>query len=78
MLAAVGLDPLEAMATLALAPDTPLELRVRLLAELAGYVYPKRKAVDVNANVTGGAVFALPLPAETSSEEWAAKVRAAT
>ncbi len=45
-LEALGFDPLEAMAKVAMDSDTPLEIRASLLKELAQYVYPKRKALD--------------------------------
>jgi hypothetical protein len=43
----LGCDPIEGLAMIALAPDTKLDLKVRCYAELAQYVYPKRKAVDL-------------------------------
>jgi hypothetical protein len=42
----LGCDPITAMATLAIDPTTPLELRIKLHCELAQYVAPRRKAVD--------------------------------
>ena len=45
-LEALGCDPIESLATIALDPATKPDLKVRCLAELAQYVYPKRKAVD--------------------------------
>ena len=46
-LAALGCDPIEGMARLAMDPTNDPTLRGRMFAELAGYVAPKRKAVDV-------------------------------
>ena len=43
----LGCDPIEGLATIAMAPETKLDLKVRCYAELAQYVYPKRKAVDL-------------------------------
>jgi hypothetical protein len=43
----LGCDPIEGLAKIALAPETKLDLKVRCYAELAQYVYPKRKAVDL-------------------------------
>jgi hypothetical protein len=40
-------DPIEGLARIALDAETRLDLRVRCYAELAQYVYPKRKAVDL-------------------------------
>lgn len=46
----LGCDPLEGMARIAMDEGTPLELRGRMFAELAGYVYPKRKATEIKVN----------------------------
>jgi hypothetical protein len=43
-------DPLEGLAKIALDPATKPELKFRCFAELAQYVYPKRKAVDLALN----------------------------
>jgi hypothetical protein len=42
--------PIEGLAKIALDPATKPELKVRCFAELAQYVYPKRKAVDLALN----------------------------
>jgi len=39
-------DPIQGMARIAMNPKTRLELRGRMFAELAQYLYPKRKAVE--------------------------------
>ena len=49
-LEALGCDPIEGMAQLAMNPSTAPELRGRMFAELAGYLHPKRKAVEVKAD----------------------------
>ena len=46
---ALGCDPIEGMARLAMDEANPPELRGRMYAELAGYVYPKRKAIEHSA-----------------------------
>jgi hypothetical protein len=46
-LAELGCDPIAGMARIAMDPDTSPELKVRCYAELAQYVYPKRKPVDL-------------------------------
>lgn len=46
-LAALGCDPIEGMARLAMDESVAPELRGRMFAELAQYVAPKRKALDV-------------------------------
>ncbi len=45
-LAELGCDPIEGMASIAANEANPAELRGRMYAELAQYVYPKRKAVE--------------------------------
>mgnify|MGYP003345183770 CR=1 FL=1 len=45
-LVAVGCHPLEAMARLAMDESNSPELRGKLLAELAGFIAPKRRAVE--------------------------------
>ena len=47
-LEALGCDPIEGMARIAMDMTTPVEVRARMFAELAGYVAPKRKAVEHN------------------------------
>ena len=49
----LGCDPIEGMALIAMDATTPIEVRARMFAELAGYVAPKRKAVD-HAGGNGG------------------------
>lgn len=44
----VDCDPLLELATIAMNSKNPIEIRVRCLMEIALYVYPKRKAVDVS------------------------------
>ncbi len=46
-LAALKCDPIEGMAQLALDPGNSAELRGRMYAELAQYIAPKRKAVEI-------------------------------
>jgi len=46
----LGCDPIEGLAKIAMDPATKPELKVRCFAELAQYVYPKRKAVDLALN----------------------------
>ncbi|MDI4633476.1 hypothetical protein J7U46_10485 [Pelomonas sp. V22] len=48
-LAQLGCDPIEGMAVLAMDACNPPELRGRMYAELAQYVAPKRRALDVGA-----------------------------
>ncbi len=46
---ALGCDPIEGMAAIAMDTSNPPELRGRMYAELAGYVAPKRRALDVSS-----------------------------
>ena len=43
---ALGCDPIEGMARIAMDQGNSPELRGKMFAELAGYVAPKRKAID--------------------------------
>src|SRR5215510_8621978 len=45
-LAELGCDPVEGMAKLAMDPNNSPDLKGRMYAELAQYVYPKRRAVE--------------------------------
>jgi hypothetical protein len=47
-LAALGCDPLEGLARLAMDPANSPELRGRMFAELAQYLHPKRKATELS------------------------------
>lgn len=70
----LGCDPIEGMARIAMDVENPPELRGRMYAELAQYVAPKRRALDV-----GGAdappisirlgIPAGPLPTEAGPVE---------
>lgn len=42
----LGCDPIEGMARIAMDSKSPDDLRGRMCAELANYVYPKRKAIE--------------------------------
>ena len=43
----LGCNPIRGMAEIAMSESHPVELRARMFLELAHYVYPKRKTVDV-------------------------------
>lgn len=45
-LEALGCDPIEGMARIAMDETVSAEIRGRMYSELAGYLYPKRKAID--------------------------------
>jgi hypothetical protein len=46
ILEALCCNPIEGMAKIAMDPENPIELRARMLTELAPYVYPKRRALE--------------------------------
>jgi hypothetical protein len=56
-LEALGCDPIEGMARIAMNPKTKPELRARMFAELAQYVYPKRKATEIAHEESQGGDF---------------------
>lgn len=49
----LGVDPIEGMAMISQDPNSSPELKLQCFKELAQYVAPKRKAVDVNQVSTG-------------------------
>lgn len=57
LLASLGCDPIEGMARIAMDPRHPVEVRARMYAELAGYVAPKRKAIQMEAADFNRVVF---------------------
>lgn len=57
LLALIGCDPIEGMARIAMDAQNPIEIRARMYAELAQYIAPKRKAVQVNAGDLNRVVF---------------------
>ena len=52
-LAALNCDPIEGMATIAADPTASLELKLQAFKELAQYVAPKRKAVEMELEGSG-------------------------
>jgi hypothetical protein len=50
LLDSLGCDPIEGMARIAMNKVHTPELRGRMYAELAQYVYPKRKSVEVSGD----------------------------
>jgi len=47
LLAKMGCSPIMGMATIAMNKRNPVDLRAKMFAELAPYVFPKRRAVEV-------------------------------
>jgi hypothetical protein len=52
-LEAIGCDPIEGMARIAMNPKNPADLRGRMYAELAQYIAPKRKALEHSGDAFG-------------------------
>jgi hypothetical protein len=52
-LEALGCDPIEGMARIAMDINTPIDLRSKLYSELAQYIAPKRKAIEHTGDATG-------------------------
>jgi hypothetical protein len=62
----LGCDPIEGLAKIALDPETKTELRFRCFSELAQYIYPKRKAIEIKQSEHVPELIdeGLPVPAE--------------
>ncbi len=56
-LEALGCDPITGMAQLAMDPATDMPIRARLYAELAQYIAPKRKAIEMSGALDQGDVW---------------------
>jgi len=70
LLDSLGCDPVEGMVKIAMDENNPPELRGRMFSELSQYVYPKRKSIEVAAEVTTNFVVdSNPL----SVDEWQTK-----
>ena len=50
----LGCDPIEALANISMDNSNTPELRFQANKELAQYVAPKRKAIEMDANLEGG------------------------
>ena len=71
-LAALGVDPIVGLATIAADPANPVETRLRAYSAICPYVYAKRSSVEVDGNLEVGiqrVISAEPLTAE----EWVEK-----
>ena len=55
-LAALGFDPIAAMVAIATDPAADLTLRGRMASELAAYIHPKRRAIDLTAETGSSGV----------------------
>lgn len=55
-------NPVKAMAEIANHPGVPLEIKAHMHKEIAGYLYAKRKAIDVDARVKQDVEFRMIMP----------------
>lgn len=62
-------DPFEGMARIALDEKTPMETRWRILAALASYVAPKRKAVELTGRDSESLAVDLSAQIEVLSDD---------
>jgi hypothetical protein len=63
-LEAIGCDPIEGMARIAMDIKTPIDIRAKLYSELAQYIAPKRKAIEQSGESGIGpmlGVLAIPM-----------------
>lgn len=65
-LAALDCDPLEGMAALAMDDSNAPELRGRMYAELAQYLYPKRRAIESAPEEKQQVIFQIGIEADPS------------
>ena len=53
----MGCDPIEGMARIAMDVDNPVEIRARMYAELAQYIAPKRKSIEMGNGDADRVIF---------------------
>lgn len=68
-IAALGCDPFEGMATIAMDMSNPPELRGRMHAELAQYLSPKLRSVEQTSEITHRYVARVP-NTQPEMSEW--------
>lgn len=59
---ALGVDPVNGLAAIARDETAPLELRARVQMELMGYLFPKRKALDVSSDEKQSISISIGIP----------------
>lgn len=67
-LRALGVDPVTALAQIAVDANASLELRARVHTELLSYLFPKRKALDVSVPAQQSISIRLGIPASSQSK----------
>lgn len=65
----LGCDPIKGMALIAMDTANAPELRGRMFAELAQYVAPKRRALDVGAESAAPISIRIGIPAKPAKSE---------
>jgi hypothetical protein len=63
----LGCDPIEGLALIAMDTTNPPELRGRMYAELAQYVAPKRRALDVSGESAQPISIRIGIPQKPST-----------
>lgn len=60
----LGVDPLDGLAAIAKDETAPLELRAKIQLDLLGYIFPKRRALDVSSteNQSISIIIGIPQP----------------
>jgi len=69
----LGYDPIMAMVELAKDKRTPIPVKAKLASELAGFVYPKRKAVEYSGSDGGPIQHEVGMRPPLTREEWEKK-----
>ncbi|MEK7122322.1 MAG: hypothetical protein AAB855_00540 [Patescibacteria group bacterium] len=65
----LGCDPIEGMARIAIDKKNPLEMRAKMYAELAPYVVPKRKSMEMTGELVTFVISGLYEESEPGEEE---------
>lgn len=63
---ALGCDPITGMATIAMDKTADLDLRAKMYAELAQYIAPKRKALDLSGGIDVTQLGVIRVPPKAS------------
>ena len=66
-LEALGVDPVSGLAMIANDPTASLDLKARVQMELLGYMYPKRRAIDVSGPTQQAVSIRIGIPAKDAA-----------
>ena len=69
LLKRIGCDPIKGMALIAMDDSNPVEIRARMFAELAQYVAPKRKAIQVETSESKRVIFNIGIAHRQPAED---------